>query len=68
MDIFLILAALIYNEFLVINIWGLGKNTKLFLEYEAKDENSLDKDSDNFSDLVIDFREENNPSDSDEIE
>ena len=34
--ILLILAALIYNELLDINICGLGKYTKLFLDYEAR--------------------------------
>ena len=59
MNIFLILAALIYNEFLVINICGLSKNTKLFLDYEAENEISSDKESDRFSDLEIDFQETN---------
>jgi hypothetical protein len=36
--ILLILASLIFNEFIVINICGLSKNTKLFLDYEAKNE------------------------------
>ena len=41
MYIFLILGSFIYNEFLVINICGLGSNTKLFLEYKEKRELSL---------------------------
>ena len=36
--ILLILASLIFNEFIVINICGLSKNTKIFLDYEAKNE------------------------------
>ena len=34
MFIILIIASFIYNEFLVINICGLGNDTKLFLEYK----------------------------------
>jgi len=45
---------LIYNEFLVINICGLGKNTKLFLDCEAEDELAIDLESDNYSDKYID--------------
>ena len=36
MFILLIFASFIYNDFLVINICGLSKNTKLFLEYEEE--------------------------------
>ena len=42
--ILLIISAFIYNEFLVINICGLSKNTKLFLDYEAENEILLNKD------------------------
>ena len=45
MYIVLILSALIFNEILVINICGLAKNTKLFLEYEAENENSINEDN-----------------------
>ena len=38
MYIILIIVSLIFNEFIVINICGLGKNTKLFLNYEADNE------------------------------
>ena len=38
MFILLILSAFIYNEFFVFNFFGLSKNTKLFLDYEAKNE------------------------------
>ena len=38
MFILLILSSFIYNEFLVINICDLAKNTKLFLDYEANNE------------------------------
>ena len=34
--IVLILSSFIFNEYLVINICGLSKNTKLFLDYEAE--------------------------------
>ena len=60
--ILLILAALIYNEFLVINICGLSKNTQLFLDYEAKYDFSFtqnindDGDEDNKSAGVIEFK------------
>jgi len=45
--ILLIISAFIYNEFLVINICGLSKNTKLFLDYEAENEILLNKDIEN---------------------
>ena len=38
MFVLLILSAFIYNEFFVFNFFGLSKNTKLFLDYEAKNE------------------------------
>ena len=62
--ILLILAALIYNEFLVINICGLGKYTKLFLDYEAKKDfsSSLEIMGINFDDNDDD--EEDDKSDS----
>ena len=41
---FLIIAALIFNEFLVINICGLSKNTKLFLDYEVEREINNEKE------------------------
>ena len=53
MYIILTIAALIYNEFLVINICGLAKNTKLFLDYEAEDELAIGLESDNYSDKII---------------
>ena len=36
MFILLILSSIIYNEYLVINICGLSKNTQLFLDYKEK--------------------------------
>ena len=36
--ILLLIIACIYNEFLVVNICGLSKDTKLFLDYQAKKE------------------------------
>ena len=41
MFILLILTSFIYNEILIINICGLSKNTKLFLDYEEKVDISL---------------------------
>ena len=39
--IILIFAALVYNEFLIINNCGLSKNTKYFLNFEAENEISM---------------------------
>ena len=39
--ILLIFAALVYNEFLIINICGLSKYTKYFLDFEAENEISM---------------------------
>ena len=50
MYILLIIAALIYNEFLIINICDLSKNTKLFLDYEAEND---DQESDDASDINL---------------
>ena len=60
MYILLILASFIFNEFLVINICGMAKNTKLFLDYEAglemnnkiSDESSNSSSSNNNISLV----------------
>ena len=41
MYILLIITSCIYNEFLVINICGLSKDTKLFLEYKEEEDNFL---------------------------
>ena len=51
MYILLILASFIFNEFLVINICGMAKNTKLFLDYEAELEmnNKISDESSNSS-------------------
>ena len=60
MFILLILAAFIYNEFIVINICGLSKNTNLFLYYESKEESSNDKmieNIDNVDEIVIEIPE-----------
>jgi hypothetical protein len=59
MFILLILSAFIYNEFLVLNICGLSKNTKLFLDYEAESENMLNRVTESFDDRNT-FFEENN--------
>ena len=39
--IILIFAALLYNEFFIINICGLNKYTKYFLDFEAESEISM---------------------------
>ena len=41
MYILLIIASLIFNEFVVINICGLANNTKLFLDYKEKHDLNL---------------------------
>ena len=62
MFILLILSAFIYNEFLVLNICGLSKNTKLFLDYEAKKERKKEKlnedlelEESDISNITLDF-------------
>ena len=66
--ILLILAALKYNEFLVINICKLRKYTKLFLDYEARkdfssslgimgiDIDNVDEEDDDKSDSVDEIK------------
>ena len=66
--ILLILAALIYNEFLDINICGLGKYAKLFLDYETRKDFSSslgimgididddDEEDDDNSDSVVEIK------------
>ena len=56
MHILMIFASLMYNEFLIINICGLGKNTQLFLDYRAEKEfNDIgvinDEDGNNYIEL-----------------
>ena len=46
MFVLLIFSSIIFNEYLVINICGLAKKTKLFLDYEAKIEIENRKSSD----------------------
>ena len=53
MYILLIIASLIFNEFVVINICGLANKTKLFLDY--KEENDLN--------LIGELNNEINPDD-----
>ena len=43
MYILLILISCIYNEFLVINICGLAKDTKLFLDFKEEDDKLLSR-------------------------
>ena len=54
--IILIFAAFIYNEFFIINICGLSKNTKLFLEYEEVNDifasGINENDEDNNSEVI----------------
>ena len=42
--ILLILSTIIFNEFLVINIFNFAKNTKLFLDYEFEIENCINEE------------------------
>ena len=58
--ILLILASVIYNEFIVINICGLAKNTQLFLNFEAANEFSNNAIIDN------DVNEDDNSNNKDE--
>ena len=65
MYILLIIASIIFNEFLVINICGLANNTRLFLDYKEKNELCLinKKDVINQDDCISeDNNEENNPN------
>ena len=55
----LIVSALVYNEFIILNFCGFQKYTQLFLQKEAKKEikqsfldNNEDSDSNSFKDLV----------------
>ena len=60
LNILLIFSSLIYNEFLVINICGLSKNTKLFLNYEAQLEILPENNFDNNDDESCCEEEDNN--------
>ena len=62
--ILLILAALLYNEFIILNFCGLQKNTQLFLQKKANkdiqqaiinniDHCSIDDDEKSASDMII---------------
>ena len=42
--ILLIFSTIIFNEFLVINIFNFAKNTKLFLDYEFEIENCINEE------------------------
>ena len=66
MYIILIIASFIYNEFLVINICGLSKNTKLFLDYEAENEFIEKKEEDAEIELNTVISETNITSESNE--
>ena len=57
MYIVLIISALIFNEILVINICGLAKNTKLFLDYEAEKE-KLSNEGEKEDNTTIDINED----------
>ena len=59
MYVILILASFIYNEYLVINVCGLSKNTKLFLDYEAKIDYSSSRLSNVNSELSSNILETN---------
>lgn len=47
MHVLLIFTSFIFNEFIVINICGLAKDTKLFLDYEAENEMHLENSEEN---------------------
>lgn len=57
MLILLIFSSLIFNEFLIINICGLSKNTHLFLYYESSQESITPKQSED--EILIEIPEEN---------
>ena len=57
MNIILILSSLIFNEILVINICGLSKDTKLFLDYEAEKEELINEEKED--EKSSDFNEGN---------
>lgn len=59
MYILLILSSFIYNEFLVINICGLSKNTKLFLDEEAENEKTNNENPNNIELIEKDNLETN---------
>ena len=63
MFIILLLIACIYNEFLVVNICGLSKDTKLFLDYKEKEDLFLTEITDEGS-----SRDSNLDSSHDDIE
>ena len=63
MFIILLLIACIYNEFLVVNICGLSKDTKLFLDYKEKEDLFLTEITDEAS-----SRDSNLDSSHDDIE
>ena len=50
----LFLAAMIHNEIFIITKWGLGENTKLFLEEKLKEEKLL-SNSDTDKDILKKF-------------
>ena len=71
MYILLIIASLIFNEFVVINIFGLANGTQLFLDYKEQNDLSLIHDinsefnsseflSERNSDIIIETKAKNN--------
>ena len=67
MYILLIIASLIFNEFLVVNICGLANNTKLFLNYKEKNDFNLIGELNNEitpDDLISDVNIEENSRNS----
>ena len=66
--VLLIFSTLIFNEFLVINICGLGQNTKLFLDYKFERENSLNIEIGESEDLSYTNSRNDTTSSNDEIE
>ena len=67
MYILLIIASLIFNEFVVINVCGLANNTKLFLDYKEKNDLNLIGELNNEitpDDLISDVNIEENKRNS----
>ena len=52
MFIFLIFSSIIYNEYLVINICGLSKNTQLFLDYKETNDLRTISSDERTSDII----------------
>ena len=65
MYILLLFTAFIYNEFFVINIYGLANGTKLFLDYIERNDLSLISEN-NINDHLIEMVGEQSSSNNNE--